>query len=114
MHHRVSPDTCADIGPVGLYLLGRWRLFRSRGAMPLRLAAVFRARHIRIVYEEVGPSEFSFCSSRSVRCLRRDGLFLEPGGFAHGGLALILYLRVVPDRLHAQVAQKDAVPAMRP
>ena len=123
MHHRVPLTTwCAGIlALVGLYLLSvREDLSVSRGDAFEIAGAVFWALHILCIdayVKRTDPLEFSFwqfafCALFSVG----TALFLEPGGFAHVGDALlpILYCGVVSVGIAYTlqvVAQKDVIPA---
>lgn len=123
MHHRVPLTTwCAGIlALVGLYLLSvREDLSVSRGDVFEIAGAVFWALHILCIDAYVKRSDplefsfwqFAFCALFSVG----TALFLEPGGFAHVGDALlpILYCGVVSVGIAYTlqvVAQKDVIPA---
>ena len=123
MHHRVPLTTwCAGmLALVGLYLLSvREDLSVSRGDVFEIAGAVFWALHILCIDAYVKRSDplefsfwqFAFCALFSVG----TALFLEPGGFAHVGDALlpILYCGVVSVGIAYTlqvVAQKDVIPA---
>ena len=123
MHHRVPLTTwCAGIlALVGLYLLSvREDLSVSRGDVFEIAGAVFWALHILCIDAYVKRTDslefsfwqFAFCALFSVG----TALFLEPGGFAHVGDALlpILYCGVVSVGIAYTlqvVAQKDVIPA---